>query len=37
MGQLNPWPGGLPSAVGLDDGAQPPRAVRCASTVPPAG
>jgi hypothetical protein len=37
MGQLNPWPGGLPSAVGLNDGAQPPRSVRCASTVPPAG
>jgi hypothetical protein len=34
MGQLNPWPGGLPSGVGRNDGALPPSQVRCSSLVP---
>jgi hypothetical protein len=35
MGRLNPWPGGLPTDIGLGDGAVPPSQVRCASIVPP--
>jgi hypothetical protein len=34
VGQLSPWPGGLPSTVTSTDGAVPPKSIRCSSTIP---